>query len=154
MLLAAAPSPANTLAEENLDYREFISGISIRHRASSQEAAVVRHAVCAGSDCDGPCRSDWVLQPQPGDCHEAAGRRFYPPDFHDHHADDLLHRREGIAGMEDMGKVGRVGGKALLYFEIVSTLALVVGLVVGNLVPTGCGLNANATTLDSREVVA
>ena len=38
----------------------------------------------------------------------------------------------GIAGMEDMRKVGRVGGKALLYFEIISTLALVVGLVVGN----------------------
>ncbi len=46
----------------------------------------------------------------------------------------------GIAGMEDMRKVGRVGGKALLYFEIVSTLALVVGLVVGNLVQTGPGL--------------
>src|ERR1700685_2450682 len=43
----------------------------------------------------------------------------------------------GIAGMEDMKKVGRVGGKALLYFEIVSTLALLVGVGVGNLVHTG-----------------
>ncbi len=43
----------------------------------------------------------------------------------------------GIAGMEDMKKVGRVGGKALIYFEVVSTLALVIGLVVGNIVHTG-----------------
>src|SRR5437667_27008 len=43
----------------------------------------------------------------------------------------------GIAGMEDMKKVGRVGGKALLYFELVSTLALLIGLVVGNLVHPG-----------------
>src|SRR3984893_3943441 len=40
----------------------------------------------------------------------------------------------GIAGMDDMKKVGRVGGKALLYFEVVSTVALLVGLLVGNLV--------------------
>jgi aerobic C4-dicarboxylate transport protein len=60
----------------------------------------------------------------------------------------------GIAGMEDMRKVGRVGGKALLYFEIISTLALVVGLVVGNLVQTGKGFNANPATLDAHEVSA
>ncbi len=60
----------------------------------------------------------------------------------------------GIAGMEDLGKVGRVGGKALLYFEIVSTMALVIGLLVGNLVPTGRGFNANPATLDTREVAA
>ena len=46
----------------------------------------------------------------------------------------------GIAGMEDMKKVGRVGGKALLYFEIVSTIALLIGLAVGNLVHPGSGL--------------
>ncbi len=60
----------------------------------------------------------------------------------------------GIAGMRDMRKVGRVGGKALLYFEIVSTLALLVGLVVGNLVHTGQGFNANPATLDAHEVAA
>src|SRR6202161_1186097 len=60
----------------------------------------------------------------------------------------------GIAGMDDMRKVGRVGGKALLYFEIISTLALVVGLVVGNLVQTGRGFNANPATLDAHEVSA
>src|SRR5258708_17454315 len=60
----------------------------------------------------------------------------------------------GIAGMQDMRKIGRVGGKALLYFEIVSTLALVVGLVVGNLVQTGRGFNANPATLDAHEVSA
>jgi aerobic C4-dicarboxylate transport protein len=60
----------------------------------------------------------------------------------------------GIAGMEDMRKVGRVGGKALLYFEIISTLALLVGLVVGNLVQTGRGFNADPATLNAREVAA
>jgi aerobic C4-dicarboxylate transport protein len=60
----------------------------------------------------------------------------------------------GIAGMEDMRKVGRVGGKALLYFEVISTLALVLGLIVGNVVPTGRGFNANPATLDAHEVTA
>jgi aerobic C4-dicarboxylate transport protein len=58
----------------------------------------------------------------------------------------------GIAGMDDMKKVGRVGGKALLYFELVSTLALLVGLVVGNVVHPGNGFNIDPTTLDSRAV--
>jgi aerobic C4-dicarboxylate transport protein len=60
----------------------------------------------------------------------------------------------GIAGMEDMRKVGRVGGKALLYFEVISTLALLVGLVVGNLVHTGSGFNADPATLNAKEVSA
>jgi aerobic C4-dicarboxylate transport protein len=58
----------------------------------------------------------------------------------------------GIAGMEDMKKVGRVGGKALIYFEVVSTFALIVGLVVGNLVQTGNGFNINPATLDAKAV--
>jgi aerobic C4-dicarboxylate transport protein len=58
----------------------------------------------------------------------------------------------GIAGMEDMKKVGRVGGKALLYFEFVSTLALIIGLVVGNLLHPGSGLNINVATLDAKAV--
>lgn len=58
----------------------------------------------------------------------------------------------GIAGMRDLRKVGRVGGKALLYFEVVSTLALVIGLIVGNVVRPGSGFNVNAATLDTRAV--
>ena len=58
----------------------------------------------------------------------------------------------GIAGMRDLRKVGRVGGKALLYFEVVSTLALVIGLIVGNVVRPGSGFNVNASTLDTRAV--
>jgi aerobic C4-dicarboxylate transport protein len=58
----------------------------------------------------------------------------------------------GIAGMGNMKKVGRVGGKALLYFEVVSTVALLIGLVVGNLVPTGAGFNADPATLDAKAV--
>jgi len=58
----------------------------------------------------------------------------------------------GIAGMQDMKKVGRVGGKALLYFEVVSTLALLIGLVVGNLVRPGGGFNIDPKTLDPQAV--
>ena len=58
----------------------------------------------------------------------------------------------GIAGMDDMKKVGRVGGKALLYFEIVSSLALLVGLLVGNLAHPGSGFNIDPATLDARAV--
>jgi aerobic C4-dicarboxylate transport protein len=58
----------------------------------------------------------------------------------------------GIAGMQDMKKVGRVGGKALLYFEIVSTLALFMGLVAGNVVHPGTGMNVDPSTLDIKTV--
>jgi aerobic C4-dicarboxylate transport protein len=58
----------------------------------------------------------------------------------------------GIAGMEDMKKVGRVGGKALIYFEAVSTLALFIGLVVGNILHPGTGFNINVATLDAKAV--
>ena len=58
----------------------------------------------------------------------------------------------GIASMQDMKKVGRIGGKALLYFEIVSTLAFLTGMVVGNVVHTGAGFNVNPATLDAKAV--
>ena len=58
----------------------------------------------------------------------------------------------GIAGAGDMKKVGRVGGKALIYFEVVSTIALVIGLVVVNLLRPGAGFNADPATLDANAV--
>jgi len=60
----------------------------------------------------------------------------------------------GIAGMEDMKKVGKTGGIALLYFEIVSTIALVVGLTIVNLVQPGSGMNIDPATLDTKAVAA
>src|SRR6266436_5370326 len=57
----------------------------------------------------------------------------------------------GIAKIGDMKKVGRVGLKAIVYFELVSTLALVIGLVVVNVVRPGAGINADITTLDTKE---
>ncbi len=60
----------------------------------------------------------------------------------------------GIAGMEDMKKVGKTGGLALLYFEIVSTLALVVGLVLVNLLKPGEGMNIDPATLDTKAIAA
>ena len=56
----------------------------------------------------------------------------------------------GMAGMGDIRKVGRVGGKALLYFEIVSTLSLVIGLVAGHLFHPGTGFNLNPATIDTK----
>jgi len=56
----------------------------------------------------------------------------------------------GIAGMEDMKKVGRVGVKAVLYFEIVSTLALAIGLLVVSVIRPGVGMNADVSKLDIR----
>ncbi len=58
----------------------------------------------------------------------------------------------GIAGMEDMKRVGKTGGYALLYFEIMSTLALVIGLVIVNLVKPGEGMNVDPATLDTKSV--
>jgi aerobic C4-dicarboxylate transport protein len=58
----------------------------------------------------------------------------------------------GIASMRDMAKVGRVGVKALLYFELVSTLALAIGLIVGELVEPGAGFNIDPATLDTKAV--
>jgi aerobic C4-dicarboxylate transport protein len=58
----------------------------------------------------------------------------------------------GIASMEDMKKVGRVGLKALIYFEVVTTLALIVGLVVVNVLQPGVGMNVDARTIDTKSI--
>ncbi|HMV62563.1 MAG TPA: dicarboxylate/amino acid:cation symporter [Zoogloea sp.] len=60
----------------------------------------------------------------------------------------------GIAGMEDMKKVGKTGGLALLYFEIVSTIALIVGLVIVNVIQPGAGMNVDPNTLDTKGIAA
>jgi len=60
----------------------------------------------------------------------------------------------GIAGMEDMKKVGKTGGLALLYFEIVSTLALVVGLVLVNVLKPGVGMNVDVSSIDTKSIAA
>jgi aerobic C4-dicarboxylate transport protein len=58
----------------------------------------------------------------------------------------------GIASMEDMKKVGRVGLKALIYFEGVTTLALLVGLVVVNVLQPGVGMNVDTKTIDTKSI--
>nr|WP_029718995.1 MULTISPECIES: dicarboxylate/amino acid:cation symporter [Rubrivivax] len=60
----------------------------------------------------------------------------------------------GIAGMEDMKQVGRTGGLALLYFEIVSSIALVIGLVIINIVQPGVGMHVDPATLNTAAVAA
>ncbi len=56
----------------------------------------------------------------------------------------------GIAGAGDLRKVGRVGGKALVYFEVMTTVALIVGLILAYLVAPGEGMNINTASLDSH----
>ena len=60
----------------------------------------------------------------------------------------------GIAGSEDLKKVGRTGGLALLYFEVVSTVALLLGLLIVNLVQPGVGMNVDVKTLDASALAA
>ena len=58
----------------------------------------------------------------------------------------------GIAGMEDMKKVGKTGGYAVLYFEVVSTIALIIGLIVVNVWAPGSGMNVDPSTLDTKGI--
>jgi aerobic C4-dicarboxylate transport protein len=58
----------------------------------------------------------------------------------------------GIAGMGDLRKVGRVGMKALIYFEVVTSFALIIGLVVANVFRPGDGVHATAATLDTKGI--
>jgi len=58
----------------------------------------------------------------------------------------------GIAGMNDMKRAGRVAIKALIYFEIVTTLALILALVAVNVLQPGVGMNIDASTIDTRSI--
>jgi aerobic C4-dicarboxylate transport protein len=58
----------------------------------------------------------------------------------------------GIAGMGKMREVGKVGGLALLYFEIVSTLALILGLIIVNVVKPGAGMNIDPASLETKDI--
>jgi len=60
----------------------------------------------------------------------------------------------GIAGMENMKTVGKTGGYALLYFEVVSTISLIVGLVIVNWIEPGAGMNIDASTIDTKSIKA
>jgi aerobic C4-dicarboxylate transport protein len=60
----------------------------------------------------------------------------------------------GISGMESMKSVGKTGAMAILYFEILSTIALIIGLIIVNVVHPGTGMNVNPLTLDTKAVAA
>lgn len=60
----------------------------------------------------------------------------------------------GIAGMEDMKKVGRVGFKALIYFEVLTTIALVLGMVIVNVWQPGAGMNVDPASLDTKSIAS
>jgi aerobic C4-dicarboxylate transport protein len=58
----------------------------------------------------------------------------------------------GIAGMEKLREVGKAGGLALLYFELVTTVALIIGLIIVNVLKPGAGMSVNPATLDAHDV--
>jgi len=60
----------------------------------------------------------------------------------------------GIARMENMKELGRVGARAMIYFEVVSTIALALGLIVVNIVQPGTGMNVDASTLDVKSIAS
>ncbi|WP_036601620.1 C4-dicarboxylate transporter DctA [Olivibacter sitiensis] len=60
----------------------------------------------------------------------------------------------GIAGMEDVKKVGKVGVKAMLYFEVMTTIALILGMVIVNIVQPGTGMNIDPASMDTSGVQA
>jgi aerobic C4-dicarboxylate transport protein len=60
----------------------------------------------------------------------------------------------GIAGMQNIKKVGRVGIKAIIYFEVITTIALVIGLIVINILKPGAGMNIDPSTLDTKSVAS
>ena len=60
----------------------------------------------------------------------------------------------GIAGMDDIKKVGRVGAKALIYFEVVTTFALIIGLFLVNWLQPGAGMNVDVSKLDTKAIAA
>jgi len=93
-----------------------------------------------------------IYEPGNGDCDEADGRRVHRLITMIITVIIFCTVVTGIAGMQDLKKVGRVGGKALIYFEVVSTLALLIGLVVGNVARPGSGFNINPALLDVKAV--
>ena len=60
----------------------------------------------------------------------------------------------GIAGMESMKTVGKTGGYALMYFEVVSSIALIIGLITVNVIAPGAGMNIDASTIDTKSIQA
>src|SRR3954468_8067157 len=58
----------------------------------------------------------------------------------------------GIAGISDLKRVGRIGIKALVYFEVMTTLALVIGWIVVKSMQPGAGINADVTTLNVKSI--
>src|ERR1700751_1731295 len=58
----------------------------------------------------------------------------------------------GISSMSDLKKIGRIGLKTLIYFDVVSTVALAIGLLVGELLHPGAGFNIDPSTLDPKDV--
>ena len=120
------------------------------HRSPSQ--ALVCDPLRPGADCHRYRRPGRPFFPRDRHCAEAAWRRLHRADQDDDRTGDLLHGRARIASMRDLQKIGRVGLKTLVYFEVVSTFALLIGLIVGEVLQPGKGFNIDPATLDANAV--
>ncbi|MSU70174.1 MAG: C4-dicarboxylate transporter DctA [Opitutaceae bacterium] len=96
----------------------------------------------------GWCRPDWGVAVQPlGDGFIKLIKMLIAPII-------FTTVVAGIAGMGDLKRMGQVGVKALIYFELVTTLALLIGLVVANVFQPGAGMHASAVALDTKSVAS
>ncbi len=95
-----------------------------------------------------------LIWPEVGRGFEGAGHRLRRPDQDDDRPDHLLHDRRGRRFHRQSGTVGKIGGLALLYFMVMSTFALAIGLVVGNIIHPGAGLDMASSTYDVVEAEA
>ena len=98
---------------------------------------------------------EWIGKPVPDSVHKTySADQLDQADQDDDSPDRVLHRLHCIAGVQDMRKIGRIGIKALIYFEVVTTAALIVGLIIVNVWRPGVGMNVDPASLDPKLVAA
>ena len=98
---------------------------------------------------------EWIGKPVPDSVHKTySADQLDQADQDDDSPDRVLHRLHCIAGVQDMRKIGRIAIKALIYFEVVTTAALIVGLIIVNVWRPGVGMNVDPASLDPKLVAA
>ncbi len=104
----------------------------------------------AGGDCAGDCA--WLRRSPSRDCDEAAGRCFHPHDHDDHHADHLLHggHRNRRVDQSEKSRAVSVDWRSSTSNDTFHCWRRPIGLVVGNVVRPGSGINVNVATLDAE----
>ncbi|MDQ0512947.1 dicarboxylate/amino acid:cation symporter [Ancylobacter amanitiformis] len=123
-----------------------VTGVPVRPKKFYQQLYVQVLVAIAAGILIGHCWPDFGASLKPlGDAFIKLVKMIIAPVI-------FLTVATGIAGMSDMKKVGRVAGKAMIYFLTFSTLALIVGLIIGNVVQPGTGLHIDPASLDAKAV--